>query len=101
MIIEHFTSVSPLDTRFAVLDPQLRALAKKGALGIPDKPVEKPKAKPSPPKEVPKKKSSKDPSKEKEKPPKSLPEAIKQVTDHILVNIEKDTLTTFTTPLNR
>ena len=77
--------VSPLDSRYAFLDPELRAQAKKEALGLPDKPAEKSKPKAAPVKEAPKKKVAavaKESS--KEKAPKSLPDAIKQV--HTLLN---------------
>ena len=69
-----------MDTKYALLDPQLRAKAKQEALGLPVKPVTKAKAKPvstTASKDVVKKKPSKEPV--KEKIPKSLPEALKQV----------------------
>ena len=73
-------TVTPLDTKYALLDPQLRSQAKRDALGLPaEKPTQKNKAKPTTnaTKDVVKKKPSKEPV--KEKPPKSLPEALKQV----------------------
>lgn len=79
-----FYSVTPLDTKYALLNPQLRAEAKRAALGLPPDKTEQQKGKAKPAavasKEAAKKKPSKD-SKEpsKEKPPKSLPEAIRQV----------------------
>lgn len=77
--------VTPLDTKYALLDPQLRAKAKQEALGIPDKPASKNKPKPvstTVSKDVVKKKPSKEVV--KEKIPKSLPEALKQVkTTHV------------------
>lgn len=71
--------MSPFESQYAVLDPELRARAKKEALGIPDKPVEKSKVKAPAPKEVAKKKPAKDSAKDKEKQLKSLPDALKQV----------------------
>ncbi|XP_032792088.2 transmembrane protein 214-A [Daphnia magna] len=72
--------VTPLDTKYALLDPQLRAKAKQDALGVPDKPASKSKPKPASTtvnKDVVKKKPSKEVV--KEKVPKSLPEALKQI----------------------
>lgn len=75
--------MTPLDTKYALLDPQLRAQAKRDALGLPEKPIQKNKQKQTAPasKEVVKKKPL---SKEsaKEKTPRSLPEALKQVCSH-------------------
>lgn len=73
-----------MDTKYALLDPQLRAKAKQDALGVPDKPASKSKPKPASTtvnKDVVKKKPSKEVV--KEKVPKSLPEALKQVKSHL------------------
>lgn len=72
-------SVSPFESQYAILDPELRAKAKREALGIPEKPVETKKVvKTTTSKEVTKKKPSKDSTKENQL--KSLPDALKLVT---------------------
>lgn len=66
-----------------MLDPEMRAQAKRVALGLPpEKPSDKNKngkTAAAPAKEVAKKKPTKDSHKEKEKPPKTLPDGLKQV----------------------
>ena len=71
-------AVSPLESQYAILDPELRAKAKREALGIPEKPVETKKVvKTTASKEVTKKKPSKDSGKENQL--KTLPDALKLV----------------------
>lgn len=74
-------SVTPLDTKYALLDPEMRAQAKREALGIaPPAAANKPAKSNAAAKEAAKKKPSKESNKEnKEKSVKSLPEALKQV----------------------
>jgi len=70
--------VSPLESQYAILDPELRAKAKREALGIPEKPVETKKVvKTTASKEVTKKKPSKDSGKENQL--KTLPDALKLI----------------------
>lgn len=70
--------VSPFESQYAILDPELRAKAKREALGIPEKPVETKKVvKTTTSKEVTKKKPSKDSTKENQL--KSLPDALKLI----------------------
>jgi len=74
--------VSPFESQYSILDPELRAKAKREALGITEKPVETKKvAKTTASKEVTKKKPSKESSKENQL--KSLPDALK------LINIKE------------
>lgn len=83
--------MTPLDTKYALLDPELRAQAKRDALGIPEKPSQKTKVakvtSTNPSKEVVKKKPSTKES-TKDKPPKVLNEAIKQVIYEIECSID-------------
>lgn len=80
-----------------MLDPEMRAQAKRAALGLPpEKPSDKNKNSKvaAPAKETAKKKPTKDGGKEKEKPPKTLPDALKQVSSqscHVTKTITKET----------
>ena len=75
-----FFTVSPFESQYSILDPELRAKAKREALGITEKPEKletKKVAKTTASKEVTKKKPSKESSKENQL--KSLPDALKLV----------------------
>lgn len=74
--------MTPLDTKYALLDPEMRAQAKREALGLPPPaPSKQAKSSKEGNKETGKKtKPSKDSNKEhKEKSAKTLPDALKQV----------------------
>ena len=76
--------VTPMDTKYALLDPEMRAQAKREALGLaPPAATNKPAKSNAPAKETAKKKPSKESNKEnKERSAKNLPDALKQVCSH-------------------